>query len=145
MKCEGVAFVDKSGPKPRLKMANKTQFVYDLDYFNHGQKVLFTVETFKDVRSLAANARMHVYFDKIAKYTGQDRDQVKAALKMKYLTRDLLDKDGNLVVDEDTGEVMKYVASTRRLLENEADLFIMQIEAWALDYLKLDVTLRIKN
>lgn len=146
MRIEGLGFIDKSDPaRTKLRMANKSQFQYDLNLFDEHTKVLFTVETFKDVRTLSQNGRMHLYFDKIAKYTGMDNQQVKSVLKLKFLLRDLTDKDGNVVVDESTGEVMKYVEHTHLLDQDEAEIFLREIEMWALDFLSLNVTERIKK
>lgn len=146
MRVEGLGFIDKSDPgRTKLRMANKSQFQYDLNLFDEHTRVLFSVETFKDTRTLSQNARMHVYFDKIAQYTGQDNEQVKSALKLKFLMRDMTDRDGNIVVDESTGEVMKYIEHTHLLNEDEAEMFLREIEVWALDFLNLNVNLRIKK
>src|SRR3954463_3938863 len=98
MLVETIAFIDK-GVKNPLRMVNKSSFLNEVqELFEADAKVWVRVETFRDTRTLPQNARMHAYFDKIGKHTGQDKHQVKSALKMKFLMRGLKDKDGNDVV-----------------------------------------------
>jgi hypothetical protein len=70
----------------------------------------------------------------IASESGNTLETVKSVLKRLFLTRDVLDKDGDPVVNPKTGEVLTYVQDTSALSTVEMMEFTEQIRLWAMDF-----------
>lgn len=74
-------------------------------------------------RSLPQNKLLHVYIGIMAKELGYDRDDMKEIIKYKFLLSER--------VDENTGEVFKYVKDTSKLSKEECTDLIESLIRWA--------------
>jgi len=102
--------------------------------FRHLEKVTVQIKTRRKARSLVQNRLCHAYFGIIASESGNTLETVKSVLKRLFLTRDVLDKDGDPVVNPKTGEVLTYVQDTSALSTVEMMEFTEQIRLWAMDF-----------
>ena len=131
-----------TGDDATLNFVNEN-FVYrDLkDAFLDQAKVTITVATRRKPRSLKQNAVAHWYFNAIADETGMSSDDVKEVLRHKFLSEDITDKNGEIMADKSSGEVLKRYKSTTELSTVEMMTFTEEIRMWALDFLNLSLPL----
>ena len=104
------------------------------ELFKDGEKVTITVKTRRKPRSLPQNSLMHAYMTIIANESGNTLETVKSVLKRLFLTRDVIDKNGDVVFNPKTGEVLTYVQDTSELSTIEMAAFTEEIRMWALDF-----------
>lgn len=118
-------------------------FVYkDLkDAFDSGAKVTISIATRRKPRSLKQNAVLHWYINAIADETGMAPDDVKEVLRHKFLSEDITDRNGEIMADKASGEVLKRYKSTTELSTVEMMAFTEEIRMWALDFLNLALPL----
>jgi len=105
--------------------------------FSDGAKVTVTVATRRKPRSLKQNAVLHWYINAIADETGMGADDVKEVLRHKFLSEDILDRNGEIMADKSSGEVLKRYKSTTELSTVEMMAFTEEIRQWALDFLNM--------
>lgn len=138
MKRRGLARINLTDPAhPKLDFVSKNAFLNDLKDFKDGQRVWVEVSTYYRQRSLAQNNVIHWYCTEISNETGMDLEEVKSLMKLKFLQRPILDKDGIERVDEETGEVMHYIPSTAELSTVEAMEFTEKIRVWCMEFLNI--------
>lgn len=104
------------------------------EFFKNGEKVTITVKTRRKHRSLPQNSLIHAYMTIIANESGNTLETVKSVLKRLFLTRDVIDKNGDVVFNPKTGEVLTYVQDTSELSTIEMAAFTEEIRMWALDF-----------
>ena len=136
MQKSNLAIINLEDPnKPKLDFVSKKAFINDLKDFTHKDRVWVVVEKYYSKRSLKQNNLLHVYFSEIAKETGMQLEQIKDALKMKFLTVALTTKDGEIVADKESGEVMERVRGTSELTVTEFMEFTDNVRIWAMEFL----------
>ena len=104
------------------------------EFFKNGEKVTITVKTRRKHRSLPQNSLIHAYMTIIANESGNTLETVKSALKRLFLTREVTDKNGGLVFNPKTGEILKYIQDTSELSTIEMMIFTEEIRLWAMDF-----------
>jgi len=109
--------------------------------FKDGDRVTVEIKTRRKPRSLKQNSVLHWYINEIADETGIEPDDVKELLRHKYLAVDITDKDGEIIADKETGEVLRRYRSTTELSTVEFNEFTEKIRLWANDFLNLQLPL----
>ncbi len=122
---------------------NNEVFVYrDLKAcFPDGCKVTVSIQTRRKPRSLKQNAVLHWYINAIADETGMDAQDVKEVLRHRFLSEDIVDRNGEIMADKGSGEVLKRYKSTAELSTVEMMAFTEEIRVWSLDFLGLPLPL----
>jgi len=142
MQKRNLAIINLSDPeKPKLDFLSKKSFLDDLKDFTHKDRVWIVVEKYYTKRSLKQNNLLHLYLSEIAKETGMQLEQIKEALKKKFLTVPLTTKDGDIMADKETGEVMERVRGTSELTVTEFMDFTDNVRVWAMDFLGIHLPL----
>ena len=111
------------------------------DAFEYGAKCTLTIATRRKPRSLKQNAVLHWYINAIADETGMAAEDVKEVLRHKFLSEDIVDRNGEIMADKSSGEVLKRYKSTTELSTVEMITFTDKIRIWALDFLNLTLPL----
>ena len=138
MQKRNLAIINLSDPeKPKLDFLSKKSFLDDLKDFTHKDRVWIVVEKYYTKRSLKQNNLLHLYLSEIAKETGMQLEQIKEALKKKFLTVPLTNKDGEIMADSATGEVMERVRGTSELTVTEFMEFTDNVRIWSAEFLGL--------
>jgi hypothetical protein len=109
--------------------------------FDDGAKVTVEIKTRRKPRSLKQNSVLHWYINEIAEETGIEPNAIKEVLRHKFLSVDAVDKNGDIMADKSTGEVLKTYRSTTNLSTIEFNEFTEQIRLWANDFLGLQLPL----
>ena len=110
MKRNLIGFIDTDNK--RINYSSQREFERAMNDFGPGTKVNIIISKYRRKRSLGQNNLFHWYCDIIAKDIGYDFDEFKREMKSKYgVWEDMLDREGNPVVDEDTGETMRFLKS----------------------------------
>jgi hypothetical protein len=136
MQKRNLAIINLEDPnKPKLDFLSKKSFLDDLKDFTHKDRVWIVVEKYYTKRSVKQNNLLHLYLSEIAKETGMQLEQIKEALKKKFLTVPLTTKDGDIMADKVTGEVMERVRGTSELTVVEFMEFTDSVRVWAMDFL----------
>jgi hypothetical protein len=136
MQKRNLAIVNLSDPKkPKLDFLSKQNFINDIKDFNDKDRVWIVVEKYYSKRSLKQNNLLHLYLSEIAKETGMQLEQIKDALKKKFLTVALTTKDGEIVADKESGEVLERVRGTSELTVVEFMEFTDNVRVWAMEFL----------
>ena len=136
MQKKNLAIVNLSDPtKPKLDFLSKKNFLEGLKDFKDKDRVWITVERYYVKRSLKQNNLLHVYLTEIAKETGMSLEQIKEALKKKFLTVPLTTKDGEIIADKTTGEVLERVRGTSELTVVEFMEFTDNVRLWSAEFL----------
>jgi hypothetical protein len=136
MQKRNLAIVNLSDPnKPKLDFLSKQNFMNDIKDFNDKDRVWIVVEKYYSKRSLKQNNLLHLYLSEIAKETGMQLEQIKDALKKKFLTVALTTKDGEIVADKESGEVLERVKGTSELTVVEFMEFTDNVRVWAMEFL----------
>lgn len=122
---------------------NNEKFVYgDLKLaFGDGDKVTVSISSRRKPRSLKQNSVLHWYINEIAEETGMGADDIKEVLRHKFLSVDAKDKNGEIMADKSTGEVLKLYRSTTDLSTIEFNEFTENIRLWANYFLGLQLPL----
>ena len=142
MQKRNLAIVNLDDPaRPKLDFVSKKAFLSDLKDFTHKDRVWITVEKYYSKRSNKQNNLLHVYFSEIAKETGMELNQIKDALKKKFLTVALTTKDGEIMADRESGEVMERVRGTSELTVTEFMEFTENVRIWSAEFLGLHLPL----
>lgn len=138
MQKRNLAIVNLSDPtKPKLDFLSKKNFLEDLKDFKDKDRVWVIVEKYYTKRSLKQNNLLHVYLSEIAKETGMPLEQIKEALKKKFLTVPLTNKDGEIIADKSSGEVLDRVKGTSELTVVEFMEFTDNVRVWSAEFLGL--------
>ena len=138
MQKRNLAIINLSDPdKPKLDFLSKKSFTEDLKDFKDKDRVWITVEKYYAKRSLKQNNLLHLYLSEIAKETGMQLEPIKDALKKKFLTVALTTKDGEIMADKSTGEVLERVKGTSELTVTEFMEFTDNVRVWAMEFLGL--------
>lgn len=142
MKRRQLGRVNLSDPNnPKVDLVSRKAFQDDLKDFKHGERVWLETSTYYRQRSVSQNAVLHWYISEISEETGMDKDEIKEALKKKFLTVALTDKNGEIMADKDSGEVLERVKSTTELTTIEFNDFTENIRLWSNSYLNLQLPL----
>ena len=142
MQKRNLAIINLSDPNiPKLDLLSKKSFTEDLKGFKNKDMVWIVVETYYPKRSLKQNNLLHLYLSEIAKETGAQLEQIKDALKKKFLTVALTTKDGEIIADKSSGEVLERVKGTSELTVIEFMEFTENVRLWAMDFLGLYLSL----
>jgi hypothetical protein len=121
--------------KPKLDFLSKKNFLEDLKDFKDKDRVWIVIEKYYAKRSLKQNNLLHLYLSEIAKETGMQLEQIKDALKKKFLTVALTTKDGEIIADKESGEVLERVRGTSELTVVEFMEFTDNVRLWAMEFL----------
>jgi hypothetical protein len=121
--------------KPKLDFLSKKNFLEDLKDFKDKDRVWIVIEKYYAKRSLKQNNLLHLYLSEIAKETGMQLEQIKDALKKKFLTVALTTKDGEIVADKESGEVLERVRGTSELTVVEFMEFTENVRIFAMEFL----------
>lgn len=136
MQKRNLAIVNLSDPnKPKLDFLSKQNFINDIKDFKDKDRVWIVVEKYYSKRSLKQNNLLHLYLSEIAKETGMPLEQIKDALKKKFLTVPLTTKDGDIVADKESGEVLERVKGTSELTVVEFMEFTDNVRIFAMEFL----------
>lgn len=142
MKTEILGYI-KNG---KLDLGSRKHEVQEfLDMHKEGKRVWLKMETYYPKRSLDQNKTIHWYFSLIADETGMSEKDVKDQMAKKFLTVNVVDKDGEVVVDRETGEVYTTVKETSKLSTVEMMEYMDKIRLWAIDFLNFDLPVPEKN
>lgn len=142
MQKRNLAIINLSDPNiPKLDLLSKKSFTEDLKGFKNKDRVWIVVETYYPKRSLKQNNLLHLYLSEIAKETGAQLEQIKDALKKKFLTVPLTTNDGEIIADKSSGEVLERVKGTSELTVIEFMEFTENVRLWAMDFLGLYLSL----
>lgn len=135
MKRRQLGRVNLSDPtNPKVDLVSRKAFQADLLDFKHGERVWLETSTYYRQRSVSQNALLHAYLQEIADSTGNEMEQIKDVMKKKFLTTPMLDKDGEIVCNPITGEIMEYVKDTSALNTIDMMEFCDKIKAFAMDW-----------
>lgn len=103
-----------------IKPFSNRDFRRILKDFGNGTKLVMTLENYQRTRSLGQNNLLHWYSSIIAKEIGEDRHALKQELKSRYgVWEERLDRNGEPLVDEETGEILMKLKSTSRYTKEE--------------------------
>ena len=91
------------------------------------------IRPYRKPRTLGQNALIHGWFAVIARETGNDPDDVKEALKIKFLPRRYVEIDG---------ETVEVRRSTAKLTTGEMTEFCDRLQAWAASELAITLPTR---
>jgi hypothetical protein len=142
MQKRNLAIINLSDPNiPKLDLLSKKSFTEDLKDFKDKDRVWIVVETYYPKRSLKQNNLLHLYLSEISKETGAQLEQIKDALKKKFLSVPLTTKDGEIIADKSSGEVLERVKGTSELTVIEFMEFTENVRLWAMDFLGLYLSL----
>lgn len=146
MKRKQIGVIDRSNPEdPFIKLSNEKSFKQDLGDFKDGQRVWIEVSTYYRKRSLEQNNALHWYFKEISDETGIEFDEVKDQMAKKFLMTDVLDKNGDIVADPETGEVMRRQLSTTELSTVQFMDYMDRVRLWANEFLNMELPEPDKN
>jgi hypothetical protein len=138
MQKRNLAIVNLSDPnKPKLDFLSKKNFLNDIKDFKDKDRVWIVIEKYYTKRSLKQNNLLHLYLSEIAKETGMQLEQIKDALKKKFLTVALTTKDGEIIADKESGEVLERVRGTSELTVVEFMEFTDNVRVWSAEFLGL--------
>ena len=138
MQKRNLAIVNLTDPnKPKLDFLSKKNFLNDLKDFKDKDRVWIVIEKYYAKRSVKQNNLLHVYLTEIAKETGMQMEQIKEALKKKFLTVPLTTKDGEIIADKSSGEVLERVRGTSELTVVEFMEFTDNVRVWSAEFLGL--------
>lgn len=126
----GQIYLDESGKK-KLKLLNPEQMILDIDRYDVGDKIIMKLETFYRKRSKLQNDTLHWYFQTLADETGHLPAEIKEMMKFKFLKVPMTDRNGNEVVDSETGNVEMTVRETKSLTTVECMTFVEDIREWS--------------
>ena len=128
-----------------FKPVNREIFINDLQMFGPGERIKVTLETYFRQRSLKQNGVLHWYCDELSQECSMEPEKFKELMKYKFLRRPVLNKMGEEIVDESTGEVEWYVPSTTELDTKEMAEFTENIRMWGLEFLNYELPLPDEN
>lgn len=143
MKRKLIGYMDYTDPEnPAIDFkSQKVDFKEAKKLFKPHERVIVTLETYYRQRTLNQNNTLHWYLDEISQETGMDMEEVKEQMAKKYLTVNVVDKNGELVCDPETGEVMTRVKSTTELNTVDFNEYTEKIRLWSNQYLNLNLPL----
>ncbi len=112
-----------------------------INAFSFDEKVTVTVKTRRKPRSLAQNSLFHAYCGIIADETGNSLESVKSTLKMIYAQKPMLDKEGEVIYNKDTGEQLNYIQDTSSMNTEEMFILTENTRAFALEWFGMNLPL----
>ena len=143
MKKTTIAFVNAAGNG--VEFQDWSVFQYNLSLFAPGTKLRVTIEHYHPQRSLKLNAVLHWYCTELAEECGMNPEDFKMMMKIKFLRRPALDRNGEYVVDPETGEVMMFIPSTADLNSKEALELNENIRQFGIEVLNYELPLPDSN
>ncbi len=122
---------------------NNESYVYkDLKMaFDDQSKITVEIKSRRKPRSLMQNAYLHMCLNMIADETGNSLEVIKTTLKSMYAKKPLLDKEGEPILDKNTGEVVSYIQDTRDMSTVESAEFTENVRLFAMDFCNLVIPL----
>ena len=119
-----------------LKIHNRSDFLKDLECFND-KNIILTIEPKKKIRSIEQNA---YYWGVVVPMIRQGLIDVGYKVS-KEQTHDLLRAKFAIdeLVNEDTGEIIKTIASTTNMTTTDFMKYIESIIQWAAEYLSIQI------
>lgn len=138
-----IGFVNSGGNG--VEFQNFEIFQYNMSLFSPGTKLKITVEHYHPQRSLKQSAVLHWYCAKLAEECGMEAKDFKMMMKMRYLVRPVTGKDGEFLVDPESGEVMTYIPSTADLDTMEMMEFTDKVRIFGEEFLKYSLPLPDEN
>ena len=140
MKTTVIADLDLSNPdSPKVVYLNTDVVKDNLRAFGKSVRLRVTYETYYTKRSVDQNSTLHWYLSIIAEETGMEMLDVKDQMAKKYLKAEVKDREGSLVADPETGEVMTKVMSTADLTTVQFNEYTEKIRMWAGQFLGIDL------
>lgn len=109
--------------------------------FKDGEKLTIEIKTGRKPRSLKQNSVLHWYINEISQETGIDTYDVKELLRHKFLSEDIIDQNGEIMADMESGEVLRRYKSTAELSTIEFNEFTEKIRLWSNEFLGLQLPL----
>ena len=135
-------YIIHTGDDATLHFPNEAYVFKDLkEAFKDQEKVTVEIKTRRKPRSLSQNSVLHWYLNEIADETGMSPAEIKEAMRHLFLGVDMKDRNGEIVVDKATGEVIKTFRSTTDLSTVEFNTFTEEIRQWANNFLNLQLSL----
>jgi hypothetical protein len=136
------AFVVHTDDDATLHFNNENFVFKELkSVYKDNEKVTVTIATRYNKRSKSQNSVLHWYINEIAEETGMEPEAIKEVLRHKFLSVDAVDKNGEIMADKSTGEVLKAYRSTTQLTTVEFNEFTEKIRLWSNDFLGLQLPL----
>lgn len=132
MKKQTIAFVKDDAES--IRVIDAGMFKEFLRDFGAGAKLKLTIEHYHYKRSNKQNSVLHWYCQDLSEECGMQVDDFKMMMKMKFLKRVALNKDGEEMADEN-GELLTYIPSTAILDKAEMGIFIEQIRLFGIEML----------
>lgn len=140
MKKTSVADLDLSDPSnPKLVHLNRDVVRNNLQSFGKSVRLRVSYETYYTKRSVDQNSTLHWYLSIIAEETGMEMLDVKDQMAKKYLMVEVKDKEGSIVADPETGEIMMKQLSTAELTTVQFMEYTEKIRMWAGTFLNIDL------
>ncbi len=136
----GKILLSESG-KQYLHIDNPDWWSGELARFAPDTAVVVTIKKWYKKRSLKQNSVLHWYINAISDETGQSVDTIKEVLRHKFLSEDIVDRNGEIMADRSSGEVLKRYKSTTELSTMQFNEFTENIRLWANDFLGLQLPL----
>jgi len=109
----------------KLQMNVSKMIAHILSKFE-GKRVIITIEKLSSKRSSQQNRLLHMHIGILAKEFGFTLEEMKSALKTKFLITDK--------VCEKTGEIMQYIKDTSALSKDEFSEFIERVIQFGAEY-----------
>lgn len=103
--------------------------------FKDGERVIVTIQPRKKKRSLSQNSYLHMLLQMIADETGNSLEVIKTTIKAMYAKKELTDKHGDPLIDENTGEAAYYIQETSDMSVEEMMLLTENVKEFARDFL----------
>ena len=122
------------------KIQGRKQFEADISQLGNC-KMVMTLKRYRKTRTNKQNAVLHWYINEIADETGMAPDSIKEVLRHKFLSVDAIDRNGEIMADKVSGEVLKAYRSTADLTTTEFNEFTENVRLWANDFLNLQLPL----
>lgn len=145
MKRKQLARIDLSDPeKPKL-VYDARSMKEDIKAFKEGERVWVTIERYYRKRTVEQNRVLHWYFNEISDETGMSMEEVKEFFAHKFLTTEVVDGNGEIRCDPETGEVMTRIRSTTELNTVEANEYSEKIRLFSNDFFNLQLPLPNEN
>jgi hypothetical protein len=140
------ATIVHTGDDCTIHFANERYVYRDLkDAFPDGAKITVEIKTRRKPRSLNQNAYLHMGIQMIADETGNDAEVVKSTLKAMYAKKPLLDKEGEPIIDQTTGEAAYYIQDTRDMSTVEMMEFTENMRIFGMEFCGIVIPLPEEN
>ena len=120
-----------------LVPASVSEFKRHIGDFGPQVKVTVTIEHYRRPKSLKQMGLVHKYLSKMAEHLGHDMEDMKVEMKRRFGARkDMMDRNDNLIYDEETGEVLQVIKSLKEYDTGEMTVFIDRIRKFSHEVMK---------